>query len=338
MVAMDAEQAMEGRLVAMLEPLAGHDNVRATVNITRDDSTQDRLDEVYDPTQSVTLSSQRTDQIAPGRATAAAGVPGTASNTSAASAPGTVQGAVQSAAAGTTPAANAPALPIYPQGAGGGQSAHEENSQFAVTKHTIHREDVPGRISRITAAVVVNDRASTVGTGDAMHTVWKPRSADEMKRLTELAQAAVGYETTRGDQVVLENIGFQSNQPEPQVKGLAKATEQAQTLLHTQPMLVKDIGLALVGSLLVFFVLRPIVEHTGAALRASASPSAPLALASPIANVAITESPVIADQEELKLKAPKQRMMMNFVTEHIRKEPAQTAQLLQSWIASEEES
>ena len=32
------------------------------------------------------------------------------------------------------------------------------------------------------------------GTGKLEHTVWKPRSAEEMQRLEELAQAAVGYD------------------------------------------------------------------------------------------------------------------------------------------------
>ena len=47
----------------MLEPLAGRDNVRATVNVTYDEGSEERTDEVYDPTQVATLTyaEERTD-------------------------------------------------------------------------------------------------------------------------------------------------------------------------------------------------------------------------------------------------------------------------------------
>ena len=59
----DAEQAMEAKLVAMLEPLAGRDNVRATVNVSYDEGSEERTDEVYDPTQAATLTMQKSEQV-----------------------------------------------------------------------------------------------------------------------------------------------------------------------------------------------------------------------------------------------------------------------------------
>src|SRR5271156_6300867 len=58
----DAEEAMEAKLVAMLEPLAGRDNVRATVNMTYDEGSEERTDEVYDPAQVATLTMQKSEQ------------------------------------------------------------------------------------------------------------------------------------------------------------------------------------------------------------------------------------------------------------------------------------
>ncbi len=52
----DTEQAMEAKLVAMLEPLAGRDNVRATVNVSYDEGSEERTDEVYDPNQTAALT------------------------------------------------------------------------------------------------------------------------------------------------------------------------------------------------------------------------------------------------------------------------------------------
>src|SRR6202046_4405851 len=67
----DTEQAMEAKLVAMLEPLAGRDNVRATVNVSYDHGSEERTDEIYDPNQTATLTLQKSEQVSEmkGRAT-----------------------------------------------------------------------------------------------------------------------------------------------------------------------------------------------------------------------------------------------------------------------------
>ena len=167
----DAEQAMEAKLVAMLEPLAGRDNVRATVNVSYEDGTEVRTDEVYDPNQSATLSLQKSEQTQP-QPVRATGVPGTASNSPAGAPVGAVQGSVAAAAPGTPPLLQKEALPVYPQqGYGAGQSIREENGTYGVSKHVVHTEQAPGRVRRVTAAVVVNDRSSIDGVGKMEHTV-----------------------------------------------------------------------------------------------------------------------------------------------------------------------
>ncbi len=57
---------MEAKLVAMLEPLAGRDNVRATVNVSYDEGSEERTDEVYDPNQVATLTMQKSEQVSRG--------------------------------------------------------------------------------------------------------------------------------------------------------------------------------------------------------------------------------------------------------------------------------
>src|SRR5580692_6705150 len=221
----DAEQAMEAKLVAMLEPLAGRDNVRATVNVSYDEGSEERTDEVYDPNQVATLTMQKSEQTS-GLRGQASGVPGTASNSPAGSPEGAVAGSQAAAAPGTPPLLQKQTLPVYPQqNAGLGQSLHEENGTYGVTKHLLHTEEGPGRVRRVSAAVVVNDRSVTEGAGKFEHLVWKPRSADEMHRLEELAQAAVGFDTRRGDQVVIQNVSFSTNAPEVKPPVMDKMVE-----------------------------------------------------------------------------------------------------------------
>ncbi len=88
---LSAEQALEDKLVATLEPVTGAGNVRASVTLDYDPTATDETQETYDPDKTVTLSMQRTEQTT-GAQPVAAGVPGTASN-----------------------APNTQALPVYPR-------------------------------------------------------------------------------------------------------------------------------------------------------------------------------------------------------------------------------
>jgi flagellar M-ring protein FliF len=185
----EIEQALEMKLVSLLEPLAGRDNVRATVNLSYEQGSEERTDEVYDPSQVATLNMQRSEQTS-NQPSKPSGVPGTASNTPAASPNGAVQGSA-TATPGAPPLVAKDAAPVYPQASLPGQTIKEESGTYAVTKHLVHSELEPGRLRRVTAAIVVNDRASLEGAGKQRHTVWKPRSPDEMRRLEELAAATI---------------------------------------------------------------------------------------------------------------------------------------------------
>ena len=259
----DEERELEAKLVAMLEPLAGAGNVRATVNVSYDEGSEEHTDEVYDPTQ----TSQKTEQIT-GGSKAAQGVPGTASNTPAAAPAGAVQGSAKAAAPGSPPLLQKDPLPVYPQaGNGTGQSTTEGTQTFAVTRHLSHTESGPRRIRRLTAAVVVNDRMAIEGTAKALKPVWKPRTGEEMHRLQGLAQAAVGFDEKRGDQVVMENVGFSSNTQEVEPQGVDKVMDQAKNLLGTQPMILKTGVTALLGVILLMLVLRPVATQLVATMK-----------------------------------------------------------------------
>jgi flagellar M-ring protein FliF len=332
-----AEQMLEAKLVAMLEPLAGRDNVRATVNVSYDQGSEERTDEIYDPSQTAAVSMQKSEQTAAGQARAS-GVPGTASNTPAGSAQGAVQGSAAAAAPGMPPLLQKDgALPVYPQVNAQGQSLKEENGTYAVSRHLVHSEQGPGRVRRVTAAVLVNDRMTTEGAGKLEHAVWKPRSGEEMHRLEELAQAAVGFDTRRGDQVVMQNISFSSNTPETKPTGVNRALEQAQALLKTQPGLLRTVMVGVCGLLLVLFVLRPALRQVTATL------SEPMLLtaATSAALPAELQAPVEAKRREAermlprepKIRTPSSRdAIFDYVAESVRRDATQSTRLLEAWI------
>ena len=349
----DKEQELEAKLVSLLEPLAGHENVRATVRLSYDQGTEDRIDEVYDPTQVAATSMQRSEQTSTAGAKAS-GVPGTASNTPAAAANGAVQGSAQAAAPGTPPLlagkdANT-GLPVYPQGGGQNQTTKQESGNYAVTKHTTHMESGPGRLARVTAAVVVNDRMAIEGAGKALKTVWKPRSPEEMHRLEELAQAAVGFDAKRGDQVVIENMGFSANAPEPPPPLLDKVTDGAKGFFRSQPNFLKTLTVGACGLLLILFVLKPVGKQMMATLREpvmmapGARPAGALGAGSSEATGGAIKqigdaSLAMAASQEANLPSTRKgknsaQAIFDSVTTNIKTDAAQSTRLLQGWIAA----
>ena len=365
--ASDEEQAMESRLIAMLEPLTGAGNVRATVNVSYEGGSEERTDEVYDPAGSTPLSTSRTEQTS-GAGTRAQGVPGTASNSPAAQPGGAVAGSAEAAAPGTPPLLEKAPLPVYPQLGGGAQTKKEESGTFAVTKHTSHTAEGPGRVRRVTAAVVVNDRELSEGAGKAEHTVWKPRTAEEMRRLEGLAKAAVGFDEKRGDAVVMENVGFSGNVPAAKPGAAAQVVEGAKSLLNAQPGLLKMAVAGVLGVLLISLVLKPVAGQLVATLKEpallSSSVTTVAGTAASLAAIAAGDLQAVSAGAETKgiegegraqrIENPKEdtpaasvrtpfragsgEAVYEQVSEHIRREPAQSTRLIEAWIGSGEES
>jgi flagellar M-ring protein FliF len=299
-----AEQLLEDKLIATLEPVTGAGNVRASVTLDYDPVATEETEESYDPDQTVTLSMQRTEQTAGGQPVAA-GVPGTASN-----------------------APNAQALPVYPQQTAPPQSAKTESGTYGASKTVRHVIENPGRVRRMTAAIVVNDRlAQLAAKGKAA--VWQPRSADELRNLTALAQASVGFDAARGDMLTVEDMAFDENRSQPPVPLLG----QSMAIVESSPVLVKYIAL-LAGVLVVLaFGVRPALRH---AASAPAFMGAAKGTARELPGGAAAQ-PALRPAEPVEVDPERVRTQQIFeqVTGHLKREPEQSSRLLQSWIHSD---
>jgi flagellar M-ring protein FliF len=290
------EQELAEKLIATLAPVAGEGNVRASVNVEYDSSTADEVDETYDPANVVTLSMQRSEQTA-GVPPEVAGVPGTSSN-----------------APNTKP-------PVYPKSTPETQSEKEESGTYGASKKVRHTTQGAGKIRRITAAVLINQRM----VGNGKQSGWQPRSPEEMQRLTYLAQAAIGFDPARGDTVSVEDLPFndQTAPPAPLADRLLSAAGSAPVLKYA------TILLAMLA--LVIFVVRPMM--------AFARPVAVPALKPPSETTAQLEAELEdpLTPEQIAAEKQKQRMQTVFdqVTDHLHREPVQSTRLLQSWIHTE---
>jgi len=302
-----AEQALEDKLIATLEPVTGVGNVRASVTLDFDAQAAEETDESYDPTKTVTLALERTEQTS-GAQPVAAGVPGTASN-----------------------APNTQAAPVYPHETSAPQSAKTESGTYGVSKTVRHVVDNPGRVRRLTAAIVVNDRLMQPATKDHAG-VWQPRSGDELHNLTALAQAAVGFDTARGDVITVQDLAFDENRPEP------PATLAAQWLRTAEgsPNLVKYAALLMGLLVVVAFGLRPAIRHIGMALATPGNGKNARRELPAGSGAAHAQAP-LAPPEPAEIDPERLRSQEIFeqVTTHLKREPTQSSRLLQSWIHSD---
>jgi flagellar M-ring protein FliF len=292
------EQELAARIVATLEPVAGAGNVRASVNVDYDRISADEVDETYDPAQTAALSMQRSEQTS--GQPAASGIPGTASNSP-----------------GAKP-------PLYPTQNPSAQSVREESGTYAVSKKVRHTVEAPGAVRRLTAAVLINYRR----VGQGSQSSWQPRSADDMKRLADLAESAIGFDPARGDQVSLEELAFNENiapPPATRIERVLGWTAQSEGLLRY--------GTILVGLLAFFWLIaRPMVRSL-----LSSAPAARGRVAGEGSNPLPSPTPRELSPEQQVEEQKKQRAQTVFdqVTERVRRDPGQTTRLLESWIRSE---
>jgi flagellar M-ring protein FliF len=294
---LSAEQALEEKLITTLEPVTGAGNVRASVTLDYDSVASEETKESYDPDQTVTLSMQRTEQ-ASGSQPVAAGIPGVASN-----------------------APNSQALPVYPTQTAAPQTAKSESGTYAATKTMRHVIESPGRVRRLTAAIVVNDRMAQPATKDKA-AEWQARSPEELHNLTALAQAAVGFDTARGDLLEVENLAFEDNRFQPPVSLPGKILSSAEG----SPVLIKY-GALLTGLLVVVaFGVRPALRHSRLGL-GSGGRELP----------GHSESAAFRPPEPVEIDPARIRTQEIFeqVKSHLKQEPTQSSRLLQSWIHSD---
>lgn len=297
---MSAEQALEEKLIATLEPVTGMGNVRASVTLDYVDTASEETKESYDPTQTVTLSMQRTEQSS-GAQAVAAGVPGTASN-----------------------APNAQPLPVYPPQSTPPQTAKSESSTYGVSKTVVHRTEDPGRVRRLTAAIVVNDRQLQPATKGKPE-VTQPRSAEELRNLTALAQAAIGFDSTRGDSITVQDLAFQQNHVEVAASTFSRVLQQTQQ----SPILLKYVMLLLGTLALIVFGVRPALK----VVNASAVPRTP---AKELPAGKRTDPQIVSPESPLvDENRGRSQEIFEQVQGQLKREPAQTSRLLQSWIHSD---
>ena len=267
------EQLYTRRILDILEPVVGRQNVKAQVTADVDFSQTEATSEEHRPNLTAETSAVRSQQTVEvtgagaGGAAPAGGVPGATTNQP----PGPTTAPVNGTAAPLAPtAATAGAGAATAAAAAGAKTPGKRESitNYEVDKTVKTVRNATGQIRRLSAAVVVNYQNIADAQGKSSPTALSPQQIEQM---TALVRETIGFSKDRGDSVNLMNAPF-----------LVDATSQAPELplwkkpetLELVRSLAWPIGLAVIGTIVLFGLVRP-------GLKAMAVVPAPAALPAP---------------------------------------------------------
>jgi len=306
----DLEQVYARRITSIIETIVGQGNVRAEVSADLDFSQIEQTAETFKPNgpQNTALRSEQTTEATSANTTGApGGVPGAQSN--------------------TPTNAGAPASPA--NGPGGGQNnstSKKDNTVNYELDRMVETKKLPvGTIRRLSAAIVVNNRAIAPGEatdakkdakGDGTKAATsRALTKDEIAQITALARESIGFDEKRGDTINVVNASF--TQPET-----LAATEVPVWKDPDNIAMAKDVGknvaFALIAAYLLFGILRPAVR------KIVAGTPAPVAVGRD-ASIDVITTPSLAYPEQLQ----RARQLA-------RDDPKAIAGLVRNWVATNE--
>jgi len=313
------EQLYSRRILDILEPVVGRDNVKAQVTAELDFSQTESTSESHKPNQtpdSTAIRSQQTSESSNGAAGGPpSGVPGATTNQP----PGASSAPINGAAQALTPAAGAAS-------AASGPTRRESIINYEVDKTVRVVRGGTGIVKRISAAVVLNNQTITDAKGK---TTTTPLSDAQIEKMTALVRETIGFNKERGDSVNLMNAPFAlekvvlSDLPfwkQPEFQDLARS-------------FAWPVGTLLFGALVLLGFIKP-------ALKVMAQTSPKISLASHQLDAIESEEP---DRPQLAAPANKAlpfgpsagELAIEDARKLTRDNPAAVANIVKGWINGE---
>jgi flagellar M-ring protein FliF len=241
------EQLYSRRILDMLEPLVGKQNVKAQVTAELDFSQTESTTESHKPNQTPDSSAVRSQQLVESTNGAQpappAGVPGATTNQPPAQAAAPINGQPQTLAANGQTGA----------GAANSSSKKESIINYEVDKTVRVTKAAVGVIKRINAAVVLNNQTATDAKGV---TTSVPLTDAQLEKMTALVRETVGFNQDRGDSVNLMNAPFAPEKAEVDETPIWRQPE-AQELARSLAWPLGTLGLA---ALVLLGVIRPAMK------------------------------------------------------------------------------
>jgi len=240
------EQLYSKRILDILGPVVGLQNVRAQVTAELDFSQTESTSELFKPNQTpdaAAIRSQQTLEAGAGSGPATpTGVPGATTNQPPGPSSAQINGNAQAlAAAGTASSAL------------GANARRESIINYEVDKTVRVVRGSTGMVKRISAAVVLNHQTTTDAKGK---TTTVPLTDAQLEKMTALVRETIGFNKDRGDSVNVVNAPFTLDKApvndlplwqQPEVQDLARS-------------LAWPLGTLLFGALVLMGAIRPALK------------------------------------------------------------------------------
>ncbi len=308
------EQQYARRIMEILEPVVGRNNVKAQVSAELDFSRTESTSEQFRPNQTPDSGAIRSQQVLESSGTAnkaATGVPGAVANQPPAPSAAPVNGANPAPTAGGQ------------QGAEESTSKRESTTNYEVDKTVKVTRGNNWAIKRLSAAVVVNYQALAEEKGGASP---KPLTPEQIEQMTGLVRETIGFNKERGDSVNLMNTPFLTSEAPAAAVPLWRQPET----IELAKTFAWPLGAVLFAALVLLGLVRP-------ALKGTAKPAA----AVPVAGGQL--SALEADEPDRPaLPAPtKKDAVVEVTPEQLRLEearvlakanPVAVANILKTWV------
>ncbi|MFB3825898.1 MAG: flagellar basal-body MS-ring/collar protein FliF [Bryobacteraceae bacterium] len=176
------ERDLLRKIQATLEPLLGAGRFEAGVSVECDFTAGEQSEENYDPARAAILTSQKSEDNAPGLA--AAGVPGTPSN---------LPRPTPAATVSTTLA-----------------SRRTENFTYQPSRVVRHTRQAQGALKRLSVALLIDQDVRWEGPAASPRRVLVPPTPEKLKSIRDLVAGIVSFDQARGDQLVVETLPFEA--------------------------------------------------------------------------------------------------------------------------------
>jgi len=309
------ESGYNKRILDILEPVVGRDNLRAQVTADVDFSQTESTSEEFKPNQganvTATVRSMQNSEQSGSNATAATGIPGATSNQPPVPATAPLTGAaqpLQTAQGG--------------QGGGASNSRKEAVTNYEVDKTVKVTRNATGSVKRLNAAVVVNHRSVTDAKGK---TTSVPLTSEELAKLDTLVRESIGFKQERGDSVKVINAPFKV---EPVVVDNTPLWKQPQTIDLLRAAAVPG-ALALIGLVIVFGLIRPALKAVQA--DAAANPRGSKL------DAVVGDDVVLPPVNMPKIEGPRASIHLESARAFAKENPAAVADIVRNWVSGEAE-
>ncbi|WP_426528395.1 flagellar basal-body MS-ring/collar protein FliF [Bradyrhizobium sp. McL0615] len=212
----------------------------------------------------------------------------------------------------------------------------EETNNYEISRTTKTEVTEAGRVNRISVAVLVDGAYSKNEKGEM---VYQDRSKEQLDRIATLVRSAIGFDQKRGDQVEVVNLRFAEA---PAVPAVVEPTGLLGMLQFTKDdvMYVIELGvMMLLGLVVLFMVIRPLVKRILAAEVVPAPPEPALALTDGTAELGPGQALIAGTSGTAQLidvaqvQGQVHAQAVHRVGELAERNPNETASIVRQWLS-----